>query len=149
MRKTTALVLLMSAVFLLNLNAGEQKFGIGVIAGEPTGITAKLYLSENDAVDAAASWSFVNDMIYLRADYIRHFPGTIDKEFRDFVLYAGVGGLLKLDNDAAFGARIPIGVNYFSDSVPVELFIEIGPALLLLPETKFILTGGIGARYYF
>ncbi|MDY7029116.1 MAG: hypothetical protein SVR04_12520 [Spirochaetota bacterium] len=149
MKKFCIFTLLISAVLLTNLYAEGQKFGLGVIAGEPTGITAKMYLSENDAVDAAASWSFVKDRIHLHADYIRHFPGVIDREFDDFVLYAGVGGLVELDDESEFGARIPVGVNYYFNSVPVELFLEIGPALLLIPETRFEFTGGIGARYYF
>lgn len=148
MRKTIVAILLVSVLGVIPLSAKEHGFGIGVIAGEPTGITAKTYLSGNDAVDIAASWSFVREAIYLHADYIRHFPGVIDRDFDDFILYAGIGGLIELGNENAFGARMPVGINYFFPELPIELFLEIGPAFLLLPETRFELTGGIGARFY-
>jgi len=149
MNKKSITVFLLFLVLVAGAQAEGQKFGLGVIAGEPSGISAKMYLSQNDAVDAAASWSFIKDTIYLHADYVRHFPGAIDKDFQDFTLYAGLGGLIELDDSSALGVRIPVGINYFFPTLPIELFVEVGPALLLIPETDFTFTGGIGARFYF
>lgn len=148
MKRIVLILLLFSSLFVMGLYAEGQNFGIGVIAGEPTGISAKMYLGQNEAVDAAASWSFKNEIIYLHADYLHHFPGALGKDLKDFTLYAGIGGLLQLGNTSAFGARVPVGINYFLPDFPLEIFIEIGPAILLFPETEFEFTGGIGARYY-
>jgi hypothetical protein len=56
---------------------------------------------------------------------------------------------VQLSDNPAFGARIPLGLSFFIPDTQLELFLEIGPALLLIPETDFDFTGGIGARYYF
>ncbi len=42
-------------------------FGVGIILGEPTGISAKLYLSDNTAVDAAAGGATLGGGIHAHA----------------------------------------------------------------------------------
>ena len=132
MKRISIAVILVSVLGILPLHAKGQGFGIGVIAGEPTGVTAKTYLSGNDAVDMAASWSFIRDVAYLHVDYIRHFPGVIDRDFDDFILYAGIGGLIELGEENAFGARMPIftvspliSTIISSMSSPIRIFSSI------------------------
>ena len=148
-----------------SLTAAEkirQGFGIGLIVGEPTGLTAKKWLSDTTAIDAAAAWSFDDfNSFQFHADYLWHnfdliktedLPGRIP-------VYYGVGARIKLkggndgqgkgNEDARVGVRVPVGVSYLFHDVPVDLFAEVVPVLDIVPETKFGIGIGIGARYYF
>ncbi len=44
---------------------------------------------------------------------------------------------------------MPFGINYVFEPIPIEVFLEIVPALEIIPDVDFHLRAGIGARYYF
>ena len=53
--------LIAATIFALSfgsVSAQDSGFGAGFILGEPTGVSAKLWLSKDDAIDYAAAWSF-------------------------------------------------------------------------------------------
>jgi len=57
MRK--ALILTYFILALLEVGLGQTSgFGVGVILGEPTGISVKNFISRSTAVDGALAWSF-------------------------------------------------------------------------------------------
>jgi hypothetical protein len=67
-------------------------------------------------------------------------------------VYFGVGGLVRFrdDNqDNQAGIRVPVGISYMFDKAPVDIFVEVGPALDLTPDVRGDITGGIGVRYWF
>ncbi len=131
-------------------NSGD--FGIGIILGEPTGITPKLWTGANSAIAGAVSWSFSKDAsIHLHADYQIHNFSLINVEQGSMSFYYGIGGrLLARDNrDSKLGARFPLGLNYLFANDPLEIFMEIVPILDLAPDTTFTGNGGLGIRYYF
>ena len=64
-------------------------------------------------------------------------------------VYYGVGGRIRAKHRERVGVRIPVGIAYFVEKEPIEIFLELGPVLDLTPATEFRLTGGIGFRYYF
>jgi len=148
-------------VFTAFENSGwsQKQFGLGVVFGEPTGITGKLWLDPKQAVDAGISFSF-SDYVSLYGDYLYHF------EFRnEFKPYVGVGGQLFFASDGrgslkekgyfsdsssvALGVRIPLGIEWLPAKVPVGVFLELVPEITMFPNTNGFLQGGIGARYYF
>jgi len=45
--------------------------------------------------------------------------------------------------------RIPLGINYIFEKVPLDIFLEFVPLLDLVPGTNFRLKGAVGIRYYF
>ncbi|MCH8495173.1 MAG: hypothetical protein LAT57_06010 [Balneolales bacterium] len=125
-------------------------FGLGVILGEPTGVSAKLFLGESRAFDFGAAWSFGNNSsMHLHADYLIHRFDLIQVESGRLPLYYGIGTRLRLADDAQLGIRIPIGFSYYFENDPIELFFEIVPILDLAPKTSFSGNSGIGIRYYF
>ena len=149
------------------LTAGEQVregFGIGIIIGEPTGLSAKKWISKTTAIDAAAAWSFTDfNSFQLHVDYLWHNYDLIKtKELPgQLSVYYGIGGRIKLksgnggngkdnkDEDTRLGVRVPVGLSYTLKENPVELFAEVVPLLDVVPETKLGIGLGIGARYYF
>jgi hypothetical protein len=161
--KTRVAAIVMFTVFMAGSVAGaEDGFGIGIIAGEPTGISFKKWLSHDTAIDAAAAWSFSeNTSFQFHADYLIHNFGVLKSAVPEgrLPVYFGIGGRIKLqnhgndhnrnDHDALLGVRIPFGISYLFAKAPVDVFAEIVPVLDVVPDTKLDLNGGIGARFYF
>jgi hypothetical protein len=130
--------------------AQAETFGIGVILGEPTGVSAKLWIGDSMAVDLAAAWSFVKESAFhLHADYLFHFRDLIEVSKGSLPLYLGVGGRFRFEKNFKFGVRIPVGLEYLFEDVPLDVFAEVGPIVDLVPATGFDIGGGIGVRYFF
>lgn len=136
---------------ILFSSTGPGYFELGVILGEPTGISAKMWFDRNTAVDGAVSWS-LNDNdedLYLHADYLWHNYGLINDPSGLLPLYYGIGGRVVLANDTRFGARVPVGISWLLNGAPLDLFIEAAVILDIIPETEFEMNGGIGIRFIF
>ena len=157
------LLSLMTATAGAAVGQADQPFGLGVIVGEPTGISGKYWFDTRQAIDFAAAWSFsANNSFQFHTDYLRHYPEMIktpDRWRGKFNAYFGVGGRIKLkednngsgrnNDDDLLGVRVPGGVTFVFDKVPVELFVEIAPVLDLVPDTDLDVNGATGARFYF
>ncbi len=135
--------------------SSSHTFGIGFILGDPSGFTAKYFINGNNAIDAGIGPSG-RDGFYLYADYLRHvhnlFPVT------EISLYVGAGlGVHDHDEEHAhheedevsLEARLPLGIAYTFRQVPIEVFLEIAPALEFIPDIDFDIRGGLGVRYFF
>jgi hypothetical protein len=139
--------------------ADKGTFGVGIIVGEPIGVTAKLYLTDDRAVQGAVGSAFIGGGLQLHADYVFH-PYILQS--RDsFVLPVYVGPGVRLidynsggNNTAwALGVRGVVGMLFDFKNEPLDAFFEIAPVL----EYKFSsgagfqlsFNAGIGIRYYF
>jgi hypothetical protein len=133
--------------------------GIGVILGEPTGISAKKWITGKLAFDAAAAWSFSGDnSMHLHADYLIHNFGAVrtDAWTGRLPLYYGLGGRIVLgdhdqsDNDGIWiGVRVPLGISCLFTEAPFDIFAEIVPIFNIIPDTDFDVDAAVGVRYYF
>ena len=141
-------ILMIVFVITFGTTYGQGKFGLGIILGEPTGISAKLWLSGATAIDGAVAWSFANESAFhIHADFLIH---NFDVFSKVVPLYYGIGGRIKFrENETRLGVRIPVGVAYDIPSTTIDLFLEIVPLLNLNPSTSFTLNGAIGGRFYF
>lgn len=143
-------VLCLMMILAKPISAQDHGFGMGVIFGEPTGLSAKLWTSRDNAFDFGVAWSFKGDgNLLLQADYVWHFFNAIQVSPGKLPFYVGVGGRVILANDANIGIRIPVGLDYMFADAPIDIFAELVPILDLAPETDFDLGGGIGIRYWF
>ncbi len=146
--------LVLLCVWMLGLHRvglGQEKgLGLGVIIGEPTGISAKAWVSQTRAIDAGMAWSFRRrGRFHVHVDHIWHFPQNLRTSER-FVLYAGVGGRLAVGKgDGIFGIRIPLGVAWWPHRAPLDVFLELAPIVDLIEETELSANGGIGVRFFF
>jgi hypothetical protein len=131
---------------------GGGPFGLGIIVGEPTGITGKLFTSETTAISGAAAWSLGgSDRFHIQVDYLMHRYDPIRVEQGRAPIYFGLGGriVLRNDKDTRVGLRIPVGVAYEFENAPFDTFLELAPVLDIAPSTDFFLEGTIGGRFYF
>ena len=132
--------------------AAEGSTGLGVILGEPTGLSFKQWVGTRHAFDIAAAWSFAdNGAFHIHADYLWHFFDRIDRvESGSIPLYVGVGGRIKFnDNDDDVGVRVPLGIDFILADAPIDFFLEVVPILDLVPDTDFEINAALGARFWF
>jgi hypothetical protein len=128
----------------------SKKIGAGIIAGEPTGLSFKYWLSENTALDAGLAWSFLDEnAVQIQADYLIHNFSLIKISEGKLPFYFGIGGRLKFSNDLILGVRVPLGLAYIFNNEPIDIFFEVVPILDILPETDFTISIAIGGRYFF
>jgi hypothetical protein len=149
---------------LVDESVEKGSLGVGIMIGEPTGIAAKLYLMDDQAVQAAVGLTFVSGGFQAHADYVFH-PWILE-EREAFTLPAYVGPGIRLmqhaagrdgDDDFRIGARAVAGLLFDFKEVPLDAFVEVAGIV----EVRFgsddpnvnglglALNGGIGARYYF
>lgn len=145
-----SLIIFFALVASSRVSAQDSGFGAGIMFGEPTGVSIKLWTSETTAIDGGLAWSFMNGgFMHIHADFLMHKFGVIDVNSGRLPLYFGIGARLGLGNELHVGVRVPIGLDYLFDEAPVDIFLEIAPGLDLTPATAFALDGGIGVRYFF
>lgn len=147
-------ITLLFLLLTFSINAQKKGFGLGIIIGEPTGVSMKTFTGSN-AFDAGAAWSFTNNGgFHAHVDYLFHNYTLINVSKGKLPFYYGIGARLKfLDkektgDDISLGARIPVGLSYEFSGFNADLFFEIVPILDLVPSTDFDINGAIGFRYY-
>ncbi len=139
----------------------KYHYGIGVILGEPTGLSGKYWLNNKEAYDLSVSFRF-GSYLYLSGAYLYHNYDVFKK-----AKYAGAASLyygagLRLigdsehhyrkhfDNDSystIVGVRGTIGLSYFIPNQPCEIFLELSPVMNIAPATNLDFSAGVGARY--
>lgn len=155
--KLTAILCWLIFIYAPLTHARQPDKSLGIIVGDPTGISAKYWLPKGligtggqQAFDAAVGWKFVGNFgIQIKLDYVVHQYGVIPVEVGKLPIYYGMGARLVAGDKGNIGVRIPIGVNYLLDDEPFGGFLELAPVLGLLPETTMDLSIALGARYRF
>jgi hypothetical protein len=147
--------LLLFTLFFIALTAVSYSqtrgFGLGIIVGEPTGISAKYWLSSQNALDFGLGYSFVRKgRLHFHMDYLFHHQNIFRAE-ENFALYYGPGFRLRTveGDDARLGARFGVGLVWLPRNAPVDVFVEIAPILDIIPATRFQVNAGLGFRFFF
>lgn len=144
-------VLLFALLAVSTVSNAQGKFGLGVILGEPTGVSGKLKLSQSSAIDGAVGMSFYKySSLHIHADYLQNITNIGSQ----VPLYIGIGGRIKMRNtgngeDTRLAARVPIGIVYEPSSTDIDLFLEFVPMLEISPEVNINWNSAIGLRFYF
>ncbi len=130
--------------------AQDRGLGLGVILGEPSGVSGKSWLSNKTALAGAVAWSLEGEeALHVHLDHLFHDFNSMPVEEGTLALYYGFGGRIKFADKGTVSVRIPLGMNYWFENAPIDFFLEIVPMLDLIPNTEFNFNGGIGVRYFF
>ncbi|TBR24274.1 hypothetical protein EPO15_04370 [bacterium] len=147
MKKTLALLLLVTAVASPVRAQKAGDIGVGVILGSPTGGAAKLWLSDHQALSAGIGFS---SSLAVYGDYLWHSWSVLPQPSEGRLpVYLGLGGQIRTLSPDEFGVRGVLGLAYWLPRNPVELFVEFVPVVRVAPWASVGLGGGIGLRYYF
>ena len=150
MKKGFMILALALVLFSGVARSQEKGFGLGIILGEPTGISAKKWLDDKSALDGAVAWSLVTpSSFHLHADYLYHNFNIFNVKKGKLPLYFGIGFRIRIGDEDRVGIRIPVGICYIFEQSPLDIFFELGPVLDLTPATRLRLTSSVGIRYFF
>ncbi len=159
------LLAFVGSFLVLSACAQRSGFGAGLILGDPTGISVKGWIAGDRAIDGALAWDFSGEGAFrIHGDYLFHKYDLITVGKGALPLYYGPGLRMRFwsdgehyhngewhdeDGNMDLAVRFPVGLAYQFDGAPVDCFVELVPALGLIPSTYFDLDFGIGARYWF
>ena len=175
MKKLIALFAL--SVLTIGLAAAQNqrdKFGLGIILGNPSGLSAKIpsgnnsinailgynahggpYWGERDCPGPGPANCYDDGSLYLGADYIFYNYNLIHVSQGRLPLYYGPGLNATFWNapagrdDVRIGFRIAVGLEYQFASAPFDIFFEIAPGINLVPNTAGYVSAGLGTRFFF
>lgn len=154
-------IILLSGIELTQAQYAPQgkQFGFGIILGDPTGGTAKLWLTRDNALAFHLGASFFGSP-RIGVDYLWHFNAFSS----DIVnLYAGPGGVIGLGeghgfwsknkfirtgNEVGIGGRAMFGIDIVPQRTPLEIFIELGVLIAFIPDFGSAADAAVGVRFY-
>ena len=141
--------------------AGQpQGFGLGLSAGEPTGLAFSVRKQREQAINGVVGWSFTRDWLSVTTDYTRTIKDLESDATPDlrYPIYAGVGLSARVggsvnegnsQSNVQVGVRVPIGIMLQPTHVRLDLSLEVAPAMVVVPDFGFGFDGALVARYYF
>lgn len=137
--------LCLAPVRLLAAQAGD--LGLGGVVGDPTGATAKYFLSPRQSLSAGVG---VSETLTLFADSTWHAWNVLPQPKRgELGLYASLGGRLEMQKHTDFGIRTLAGLSYWPRlKRKAEFFLELGPVFRVAPDARVRIDGGFGLRVY-
>ncbi len=123
--------------------------GVGFIAGNPSGLSGKIWLGETNALDLTLGLNVLENWLALNADYLWHEFGLIPVPQGKLPVFYGMGVWAALANHGGIGVRGVVGIEYLFPNAPLDAFFEICPGISVLPGTHFGADVGLGMRYFF
>ncbi len=149
----------------------NKTFGLGLELGAPTGLVGKYFLSQDRALDFGLGTVYHwrdRDGLHVYLDYLFHPVSLVSNPTFELPLYFGFGGRVwNVDyydgryrgyDGTVFGLRVPVGISFDFNNVPLDLFIQLAFTFDFL-HTGFPdpydrdfyadLNGSFGLRYWF
>jgi hypothetical protein len=151
----------------------NKTFGLGLELGEPTGLTGKLFVSSNAALDFGIGYAYQNyyydDGLHIYADFLFHPTVLAHADAFELPFYIG-GGIRYWDFDfcdpqgictyrgSAVGIRVPIGIDFDFNRAPIDIFLQIVPVIDFLhgdyydryrDRTHLAVDPSVGFRFWF
>ena len=150
--------IVVTGFLILVVSVAFSQFSLGVMVGQPTGLSARLEMGGNLSLDLGAAYSFFwisgvhihADVVYVDRSLLRISDNSIPIYFGAGVRYIGAYwfGL----SYSTISARVPIGVLYpfhVSSDVNLEVFAEVVPTIKVYPDFNFDVSFALGVRYRF
>jgi hypothetical protein len=149
---------------------GARTFGLGFQIGDPTAIIGKLFLGSGNAIDFGVGfagfgysrcrdvnnrWYYCSRALSVHGDFL--WQENIVRGTAKLDWHIGVGGRVVFNSafndgrdDVLLIARMPLGLDLtFARPHFIEVFFEIAPGLIFIPELWFDVDAAIGVRFYF
>jgi hypothetical protein len=137
-------------------------FGLGLMVGEPTGLSAKYWLNSSMAIDGGLAWSFTSDRyhphkgywergghLHIHGDILWHKFDLIPITVGQLPVYFGGGARIRIEDSPRLGVRGNFGLAYIFQKVSLDIFLELSPVFDIVPQPDFGIGGALGVRYFF
>ena len=110
-----------------------------VALGAPDGLNGKLFLTPSQALDFGIGemfhYYYAGDGLHVYVDYLWHPKELVRTEAFKMPFYIGDGGRLWFfdygpgnnTNASVFGIRVPIGMTFDMNNVPLDIFVQLVP----------------------
>lgn len=157
------IIVFISSNCLFSQGPKGRDFGFGIILGDPTGLTGKIWIDRENAVALSVGNSYFG-ALRITGDYLWHFNSFNSKVV---TLYAGPGAVIGIgesggwiykkkgdyywarnENDIGIGVRGIFGINIIPRNSPIEFFAEVGALVGVIPSFGSSAEGAIGIRFY-
>ena len=143
------------------------QFGLGLELGEPTGLNGKLFLNPNQAIDFGVGevyhYYYGGDGLHLYLDYLWHPKQLVATPAFKMPFYIGIGGRIWFFDYGpgpnppgadVFGVRVPIGLDFDLNNVPLDFFVQFVPTLDFFhnyaPHSVYLdVDFSVGIRFWF
>jgi hypothetical protein len=150
----------------------NKTFGLGVELGEPDGLNGKVFVSRTGAIDFGVGeiydHYYYGNGFHIYGDYLWHPALLAATPSFELPFYVGVG-LRFWDFDycymnvcdysgTAVGVRVPLGISFDFNNVPLDIFLQVVPVLDFLggdyytrfgDREHFGIDGSVGIRVWF
>ena len=143
------------SVLFVSVMARAEDFGVGVILGDPTGLSVKMKLDDVNAIDGALAYSSGRySGLQFHGDYLWNNARSWHTEQGPLSMFYGLGGRVisyrKDDtNEVSVGPRGSIGAQLNISNPNLEIFGELALVLDLAPRMAADLDAGVGVRIRF
>jgi len=155
----------------------NKTFGLGLMLGAPSGLSGKYFVGRSTAIDFGIGTIYdYRDRrgFHVHGDFLWHPVSLASTHAFELPFYVGVGGRYLngdrcyvydpngrcsyyYNNYSALGVRVPLGLSFDFNNVPLDVFVEIVPVLdfLVTHDTRydngvyFDVDGAVGIRFYF
>jgi hypothetical protein len=136
-----------------------QGLGVGVVLGEPVGLTVAYRPNERQSVQLMQGWSFGQKRMHMGLDYMHSVTEITSDDTLGlrYPVNVGIGlrgrlfgsGTVAAAERGSFGLRFPLSVGVEPDVFPLEVYFEMAPVWVVAPISHGGFDGGIGARVFF
>jgi hypothetical protein len=145
----------------------NKTFGVGLELGAPTGIVGKYFLSSDRALDFGVGdiYNYFDRYgLHIYADYLFHPVSLVSAAEFELPLYVGLGGRFWSfedrgapggpDDAYALGFRVPVGIAFDFNNVPLDIFVQVIPVFDLFfnygQHSAYLdINASVGIRYWF
>jgi hypothetical protein len=146
---------LLLAAFLFTGSAyANDGTSLGLVLGNPNGISARHWLSEEHSIEGAAGWAVSRSRFQVNGNFLWNQPGAVSIGDQAFDLFYGAGVSLRTksgsaNNEVVFGPRVPIGLSHDFANPDIEVFAEAALNIGIIPSSDLYLDANLGVRFYF
>jgi hypothetical protein len=138
-------------VLLANVSLSQgHGLGLGLMIGEPTGISCKGWVSNSGAIQLGIGYPSLSSSYgtALSAEYLWH--AHIFRSHEYFPLYYGLGGIFGVSGGTnLMGARGVLGIAWWPHRSSIDVFLQLVPTIYFEPTSHFEFDFGFGVRYFF
>jgi hypothetical protein len=154
MKRSLKIVATLVIIFssICNLSAQEYKSSVGIRLGTSINASYKIFIEENQAIEAIAGISRVGGNSLGTIGGLYQVQSQLTNKVNNLDWYIGAGGFYRFANENINSNLListVIGLEYTFETAPINLFIDILPYYNVLDKVEFDADASLGVRYIF